>query len=215
MLFVRNCNKNIAFYTEEVKACSSNATDSTQQKQSLPSKQINFESTLKRRWSSSTFINIVSTLIFGWKWKLSRRTFMDVVSTLTKQRWSNVDRIMLIQRQWINVVSTLKFGWNWELSRRMFIDVVSTLTKHRWNNIERITTIQCRWPNVVSTLILGWKWKLNQHMFIVVASTLRKQHLNSFVNCCTGLYWCSLEKQKQNKIKFSRTKHIFHLYIRT
>ena len=94
-----------------------------------------------------------STLIFGWKWKLSRRTFIDVVSTLTKQRWNNVDRITSIQRRWTNVVSTLKFGWKWKLSRRMFIDVVSTLKKQRWNNIDRITLIPRRWSNVVSTFI--------------------------------------------------------------
>ena len=28
-----------------------------------------------------------STLIFGWKWKLSQRTFIHVFSTLAKQRW--------------------------------------------------------------------------------------------------------------------------------
>ena len=94
-----------------------------------------------------------STLIFGWKWKLNRRTFIDVVSTVTKQRWNNVDRITSIQRRWINVVSTLKYGWKWKLSRRMFIDVVSTLTKQCWNNIDRVTLIQCWRPIVVSTLI--------------------------------------------------------------
>ena len=90
-------------------------------------------STLKQRWSS-TFINVVSTLIFGWKWKLSRRTFIDVVSTLAKQRWNIVDRITSIQRRWTNVVSTLKFGWKWKLSRPMFIGIASTLSKHHLNN---------------------------------------------------------------------------------
>ena len=148
-------------------------------------------STLNQRW----------TLIFGWKWKLSRRTFVDVVSTLAKQHWSNVDSITLIQCWWTIFVSTLKFGWNWNLSRRMFIDAFSTLIKQRWNNIERITSIQCRWPNVFSTFIFCWKWKLKQSMLIGVASTLRKQHWNNFANCCTDLYWCLLEsgsKTKQN-----------------
>ena len=126
----------------------------------FPANASTLKLTLKRRWSS-TLINVVSTLIFGWKWKLSRHTFIDVVSTLTKQRWSNVVRITLIQRRWTNVVLTLKFGWNWKLSRRMFNDVVSTLIKQHWNNIERITSIQCPWPDVVSTLIFGWKWQFN------------------------------------------------------
>ena len=95
---------------------------------SHPSKHINVESTLKQRWSS-TFINVVSTLIFGWKWKLSRRTFIDVVSTLTKQRWNNVDRVTLIQCWWPNVVSTLILGWKGKLSQRMFIGVEKTALK--------------------------------------------------------------------------------------
>ena len=121
---------------------------------------------MKQRWSS-TLTNFV----------LSRRTFIDVVSTLAKQRWSNVYRITLIQRRWTNiVVSTLKFGWNWKLSRRMFNWKLSRrmLTKQRWNNIERITSIQCRLP-VVSTLIFGWKWKLNQLCW----STLPRRCKNS------------------------------------
>ena len=120
----------------------------------VPSKHINVDSTLKQCWSS-TFINVVSTLIFVWEWKLSRRTFIDVVSTLAKQRWNNVDSITSIQRRWTNIVSTLKLGWKWKLSRRMFIDVVSKLTKQRWNKIDRITSIQRRWPNVVSTFIVS------------------------------------------------------------
>ena len=104
----------------------------------LPSKEINVESTFKQRWSS-TFINVVSTLIFGWKWKLSRRTFINVVSTLTKQHWNNVDRITSIQCRWTNIVSMLKFDWKWKLSQHMFIDVVSTLTKQRWNNFVNIS----------------------------------------------------------------------------
>ena len=44
----------------------------------IPSKHINV--------GLSTFIDVVSTLMFGWKWKLSRRTFFDVVSTLRKHR---------------------------------------------------------------------------------------------------------------------------------
>ena len=87
-------------------------------------------STLNQRWNNVDCQNS-STLIFGWKWKLSRRTFIDVVSTLTKQRWNNVDRITSIQRRWTNVVSTLKFGWKWKLNRRIFMDVVSTLTNQR------------------------------------------------------------------------------------
>ena len=63
-----------------------------------------------QRW-----INVETTLIVNvhrrcfnvdiWlKWKLSRRMFADIVSTLTKQRWNNVNRSISIQRWWFNVV---------------------------------------------------------------------------------------------------------------
>ena len=117
----------------------------------FPWKHVNVESTLKQHWSS-TFINVVSLLIFAWLWKFSWLKFFDFVSRMTRQRWNDVDVIMPIQRRWTNVVSTLKFGWKWKLSRRMFIDVVSTLTKQCWNNVERIKPIHCWWPNVVYTL---------------------------------------------------------------
>ena len=157
-------------------------------------------STLNQQRWSSTFINIVSTLIFGWKWKLSQRTFIDVVSTLAKESWNNVDRVTSIQRRWTNVISTLKFGWKWKLSWRMFVDVVSTLTKQRWNNIDRITSIQSRWPNVVSTLIVKWKWNSSQHMFISVASTLRKQHLNNLITLIILMF---TRKWLKNKAKLN------------
>ena len=78
--------------------------------------------------------NVASTLKFSWKWKLSRRMFIDIVSTLTKQRWNNIDRIASIQRRWPNVLSTLVVSWKWNLSQRMFIGVASTLRKQHLNN---------------------------------------------------------------------------------
>ena len=52
-------------------------------------------STLFERWNNvdritsiqSRWTNVVSTLKFDWKWKLSLRIFTGVVSTLTKQCW--------------------------------------------------------------------------------------------------------------------------------
>ena len=151
----------------------------------LPSKHINVETTSFVENESWTDTHL-STLFQRWQ--------NNVETTSIELRWFNFDEQMLFQR-W-NLVEIESWA-----DVCMFIDVVSTLTKQRRNNIERITSIQCRWPNVVSTLIFGWKWKLNERMFIGVASTLRKQHWNNFVNCCTDLYWCSLEsgsKTKQN-----------------
>ena len=165
----------------------------------MPSKHINVESTLKQRWPSM-FIDVVSTLIFGWKWKLSRRKFIDVVSTLAKQRWNNVHRVRSIQRRWINVVSTFKFGWKWKLSRRMFTHVVSTLTKQLWNNFDKIMSIQSR-------LIVCWKWNLSQHMFISVASRLRKGHWRNFVTLVVLMFTRTWLKNKR-KLSFQVSTYI-------
>ena len=85
-------------------------------------------STLIQRWNSVDH-QCSSTLTFGWKWKLSRRTFIDVVSTLTKQCWNNVDRVTLIQCWWLSVVSTLVLGWKGKLSQGMLIGVEKTALK--------------------------------------------------------------------------------------
>ena len=42
-------------------------------------------------------------------------------STLTKQRWNNVDRVTLIRCWWPNVVSRLVLGWKGKLTQRMVI----------------------------------------------------------------------------------------------
>ena len=87
----------------------------------------------RRRWS-----NVISKLKFDWKWKLSRRIFIDVVSTLTKQPWINVKIITSIQCWWLNAFLTLIFGSKGKLSQRMFIGVASTLRKQHWNNFFNI-----------------------------------------------------------------------------
>ena len=84
--------------------------------------------------SKSIFPANTSALIFGWKWRLSRRTFIDVVSTLTKQHWNNYDRITSTQRRWPNVVSTLTVSWKWNFSHCMYISDASTSRKQHLNN---------------------------------------------------------------------------------
>ena len=149
----------------------------------LPSKHINLESTLKQHWSS-TFINVVSTLIFGWKWADAH------LSTLF-QHWENNDQRTSKELRRFNVDEpTLFQSWNL-VENESWADVcLSTLFQLWQNNVERITLIQCRWLNLASTLIFNWKSKLSQRMFIGVASTLIKQHWNNFVNiCCTDAHY--------------------------
>ena len=89
-------------------------------------------------YKPSKHINVDISL----KWKLSRRPFINIVSTLTKQRWNNADRITSIQRRWTNVVSTLKFDWKWKLSRRMF-KAESTHVHRCWeNSVETTLSIE-------------------------------------------------------------------------
>ena len=144
----------------------------------IPSKRINVESTLKQRWSS-TFINVVSTLIFGWKGKLSGRSFIDVVSRLAKQRWNNVDRITSMQRLWTKVVSTLKFGWEWKLNRLC----LSTLFQH-WQNNAETTMKELRRLNIDSMLFQRWYLVEKESWVNVCSSALRKEDWNNFVNIC-------------------------------
>ena len=83
---------------------------------------------IQRRWTK-----VVPSLKFGWKWKLSRRMFVDVVSALTKQRWNNVDRVTLTQCWWPNFVSTLALGWKEKWTQGMLIDVEKTTLKQLVN----------------------------------------------------------------------------------
>ena len=127
-------------------------------------------STLNQRWLS-TFIDVVSTLIFGWKWKLSRRTFIDVVSTLAKQRWNNVDRITSIQRRWptqccFNVEIWLKMKVEpTYVYRRCFNVVLSTFfIELRRFNVDDSMLLKCRylgenesWTNACLPALF-WLW---------------------------------------------------------
>ena len=88
----------------------------------------------------STLINVVLTVIFGWKWKFSRRTFIDVISKLAKQCWSSVNRITLLQRRWTSLVSIFELTHVCRLS----FNVDKTLLKQRWKNyVDSILMTQC------------------------------------------------------------------------
>ena len=92
---------------------------------------INVESTWKQSWLP-TFINVVSTLIFDWKWKLSRRIFIDVVSTLTKQRWQN----------YVDSTSMNQCCFNFEIWLKMKVE--PTYVYRRCFNVDK-TTLKQHW----------------------------------------------------------------------
>ena len=77
-------------------------------------KHINVESTLKKRLFLM-FVNFVSTLLFDWKLKLSRRMFIDVISVL---KWGrlfyakfDVDITSTDVSTLFQHISTLKQRW--------------------------------------------------------------------------------------------------------
>ena len=81
----------------------------------------NFESERRMAYPVNTW-----TLIFGWKWKLSRRTFIDVVSTLIELYWFNVGESTLFQR------------WNL-VENESWADVCLSTLFQRWQNNVEIT----------------------------------------------------------------------------
>ena len=83
----------------------------------------------RRRWP-----NVFSTLVFGWKLKVSPDMAMDL-STLTKQHGKIVHIIALMQRWWFCVSLSMSFCWKQQLSERIIIDetnVDRTILKQRW-----------------------------------------------------------------------------------
>ena len=104
----------------------------------------NIESALKQHWSSM-FMNVVSTLKFGWKWKLNRGMFIDVASTLTKQRWNNTEKIMSIQQRCSNNI-WLKTN----VEQRMFIGVAQLWEKSIESNLS-IFAYWCSWESGLIT----------------------------------------------------------------
>ena len=139
-----------------------------------------------------------STLIFGWKWKLSRRTFIDVVSTLAKLNYVelcqfNVDEPSLFQR------------WNL-FENESWADVCLSTLFQRWKNyVDLMLLTQCcfivdiwlkrkieskyddrRWENSIETTL---------SIFVVLMFT---------------------RKWRNNKTKLSfQVKIVYFFYIRT
>ena len=76
-------------------------------------KNFDWITSIQRRWAT-----VLSTLKFGWKWKLSRRMFIDVVSTWTKQRWNH------IERNHIETTSALLQHWESRIETALSIAVL-------------------------------------------------------------------------------------------
>ena len=130
------------------------------------SKHINVESTLKQRWSS-TFINIVSTLIFVWKWKLSRRTFIDVF-----QRWQNIVEATSMELRRFSVdESTLFQRWNL-VEKESSADVCLSTLFQRWQNNVETTLKELHQFNVDNPMLFQrWYSVENQGWGVNVCSS--------------------------------------------
>ena len=149
---------------------------------------INFEIGAPSQQTHQRWINVDhqrSSKLFQRWYLVENESWTNVHLSTLFQRWQNNVEAMSIELCWFNVDEPMLFQrWN-------FVEIKS--------QADVCLSIKCRWPNVVLTLIFGWKWKLNQRIFIGVASKLRKQHSKNFVNCCTDLYWCSLESDSKTK----------------
>ena len=109
----------------------------------IPRKHINVKLTLKQRWLS-TFISVLSTMIFGWKWTLIQRTFIGVFSTLAKRRWKNYVDSMLMNQCCSNVEIWLKIKVEPTYVYRRCFNVDKTMLKQHWQNYVDSTSItQC------------------------------------------------------------------------
>ena len=134
-----------------------------------PCKHMKVKSTLKRRWSSTfiaiistlTFIGTVSTLIFEWKWNLSRRLIIGVVSKL---KWV----CLFYANIWI-----LKFNKPCKLSPKLLLEstqnrccftvefnIESTLTMssiQRWYHVDQCRDVISGYIIVESSLSVCWE----------------------------------------------------------
>ena len=129
-----------------------------------PSKQVNVEPTLKQRWLSK-FINVVSKLIFGWKWKLSQSTYVyrRCVSVELKlsflkliNGFYNFTRILSYQIVFsVNPNSTL-FQSYLRRNQHWQDDIDSTLISHRRTSRRYLNKNQC-W-NVAYLLRKCYLW---------------------------------------------------------
>ena len=88
-----------------------------------------------------------SMLILDWKWKLSWCIFIDVVSTLAKQLWNDVDRITSIQSD----ESRLFQRWNLVENESRADVCLSTLVRwsmHIWTKKKAILCPEISWVKI-------------------------------------------------------------------
>ena len=140
---------------------------------------------------------------------MSRRTFIDVEATSIELRWFNVDESILFQR-W-NLVEIESWADVW---------LVSMLFQ-RWQNKVETTLKELRQFNVdESVLFQRWYLVENESWINVCSSALLRGWESSIETTLSiaALIGADVQQQvakKQNKIKFSRVKHISFLHIRT
>ena len=143
---------------------------------------------MKQCWSS-TLINVVLMPIFGWKWKLSRRTFwrcFNVDKTTLKQRWWNYVDSMSMNQRCFNVIIWFKMK-----AEPTFIDVVLTLTKQRWKNYVDLMLINQCCFNV--DIWLNGKFE-SRHVHERCENSIETT-LSIFIVLMFTRKWCSITKR--------------------
>ena len=152
---------------------------------------------------SVTLPALSSTLIFDWKWKLTRRTFTDVFSTSTKQllkqrRKNYVDSTSMNQCCF-NVKIWLKLKVEPTYVYRRCFNVDKTTLKQHWKNyVNSMSMAQCCF-NVDIWLKMKIEWTYVHRCCFDVEKTALKQ-------LCQLLHWSVLmftRKWLKNKTKLS------------
>ena len=162
-------------------------------------------STLKQHWSS-TFINVVSTLIFSWKW-----SWADVHLSTLFRRWQNNVETTSIELRRFNVDKTRCFNVETWLKMkvepthvyRCCFNVDETTLKQHWKNYVDSTSINqccfnfCIWLKMKVEFV-------HRRCFNVEKRALKQ--------LCQYLVYWSLESNSIKNPKFSSIKHIFLLH---
>ena len=118
-------------------------------------------------WMKKLLIKHTPTLIFVWKWKLSRRTFIDVF-----QRWQNIVEATSMELRRFSVdESTLFQRWNL-VEKESSADVCLSTLFQRWQNNVETTLKELHQFNVDNPMLFQrWYSVENQGWGVNVCSS--------------------------------------------
>ena len=152
-------------------------------------------SKLNQRWKNVD--RQLSPTLFQ-RWCLVKyESWADVHLWTLFQRWQNNVEATSIELLWFNVDEPLLFQRWYLIEIESCTDLCLSALLQRWQK-----NVETNWKNFVNSMSMTWccfqRWYLveNESWTNVCSSALLRRWENSIettVNCCTDLYWCSLE----------------------